>query len=334
LCAALALLGGWTALELQPVGADRRRVVFVVRRGDRVATVASRLADAGLVRSATAFFLYASLGGHGSRLRAGRYRLSPSMSVREVVAALRRGGSPESGVVTIPEGFTVRQIAETLYRHGVLADPEAFVRLARRPVGIRTSFRMPPTGLEGYLFPETYAMGERTPAAAALQRMVDAFEARFARPYADEIARSGHTLHELVTIASLVEREAEVESDRARIAGVIENRLRRGMRLQIDATVLYALGRHKSRVLYRDLQVASPYNTYRRAGLPPGPIASPGLASLLAALRPARHHDLYYVAGPGGAHIFTATEAEHNRAVARVRALRRPPKEVRGDALR
>jgi UPF0755 protein len=115
---------------------------------------------------------------------------------------------------------------------------------------------------------------------------------------------------------------------------VIENRLRRGMRLQIDATVLYALGRHKSRVLYRDLQVVSPYNTYRRAGLPPGPIASPGLASLLAALRPARHHDLYYVAGPGGAHIFTATEAEHNRAVARVRALRRPPKEVRGDALR
>lgn len=334
MAAALALLAGWYWLQLGPADTAGRATVFVVRRGERCTSVGRRLAAAGLVRNATAFTLYAVLGGHSSRFKAGRYRLSPAMDVRTIVRALKRGGAPDVGVVTIPEGLTVRQIAERLVRHGVLVDPAAFVQLASHPAGISASFRIPSTGLEGYLFPETYSFRDREPPAAIAQKMVDTFDARFARPYASEIARSGHTLHEIVTIASLIEREAEIDGDRARIAGVIENRLRRKMRLQIDATVLYALGQHKSRVLYRDLQVSSPYNTYRRAGLPPGPIASPGLPSLLAALRPDRRNDLYYVAGPGGAHIFTPTEAEHNRAVARVRALRRPPAEVSGDRLR
>jgi UPF0755 protein len=152
--------------------------------------------------------------------------------------------------------------------------------------------------------------------------MLDRFTAAFFDKHRADIERSSHTLHEIVTIASLIEREAEVEQDRARIAGVIENRLKRNMKLDIDATVLFALGRHKERVLYRDLQVASPYNTYRHKGLPPGPIAAPGLPSLVAALHPESHDFLFYVAAPDGSHVFTRTEAEHNAAVARMRSLR------------
>ncbi len=334
LAAAVVLSVGWYAVGLRPVSADTRPRGFVVRRGERASSIGRRLAAAGLVRNATVFYLYTSFGGHASQLRSGRYRLSPSLGVAGCVEVLRRGGAADTGTATIPEGRTVAQMADALLRAGTIDDRDQFVRLARKPAGVTVPSGMPRTGLEGYLFPETYEFGEHARPERVMQQMVDTFEARFAQPYAAEIARSGHTLHQIVTIASLIEREAEVDRDRARIAGVIENRLKRKMRLQIDATVLYALGYHKTRVMYRDLETRSPYNTYRRAGLPPGPIASPGLPSLLAALRPERHDYLYYVAAPGGAHIFTRTEAEHNRAVAQVRALRKAPREVRGDDLR
>lgn len=149
--------------------------------------------------------------------------------------------------------------------------------------------------------------------------MLTNFSARFARPNQAAIASSGHTLHELVTTASLIECEAKAPQDRPRIGGVIENRLRKKMRLEIDATVLYALGHHKDRVLFKDLTVDSPYNTYRHRGLPPGPIASPGLPSLEAALHPEQNDFFYYVARPDGTHIFTRTIQQHHAAIQQVR---------------
>jgi UPF0755 protein len=145
--------------------------------------------------------------------------------------------------------------------------------------------------------------------------MVNAFTERFWKPYRDEIEKSPFTLRQLVTIASMVQWEVKMDEERPIVAGVIVNRLKRGMKLEIDATVLYALGQRKRRVLYRDLKVDSPYNTYRYAGLPPGPICSPGLPSLLAALRPAKVPYLYYVARGDGYHIFSATYEEHLKAV-------------------
>ena len=150
--------------------------------------------------------------------------------------------------------------------------------------------------------------------------MVLNFSRRFARPKEQEISAGGHSLHEIVTLASLIEREARIPTDRPRIAGVLENRLKKGMKLEIDATVLYALGYHKDRVYYKDLEVDSPYNTYRNVGLPPGPIASPGLASLDAALHPEANDYLYYVAQPNGAHLFARTGAEHAANVRKARA--------------
>jgi len=228
-----------------------------------------------------------------------------------------------AGLGIIPEGLAVRRVAERLVAEGIIRDVGSFIKLAQQPNGrVNLPFPEPPTGLEGYLFPSGYDLQPNTPPERVAQVMVDEFARQFSQPYADEIAHRGRSLHEIVTIASMIEREAEVEKDRPLIAGVIENRLRKGMRLQIDATVLYAMGRHKNRILYRDLRTPSPYNTYLHAGLPPGPIASPGLPSLLAALRPAKHDYLFYVASPDGSHIFSRTEAEHNEMVEQMRKLR------------
>lgn len=315
----------WLAVQMQlrPVGPGPAQVVWVARGMD-MERLAARLREKRLIRHAGAFRLYARYRGDTSRIRAGRYRIAPTMPASAILDAFVMGRQDMEGLIAIPEGFTLTRIGERLASRRVIRDAEAFVRLAQSPAkAIRAPFPVPPSGLEGYLFPSSYDLSPNMQPERVIQMMVDQFESEFRRPYADEIAKRGRPLHEIVTIAAMVEREAEVDKDRPLIAGVIENRLRRGMRLQIDATVLYALGYHKSRVLYRDLRTRSPYNTYVNKGLPPGPIASPGLPSLLAALRPAEHEYLFYVAAADGAHVFTRTEAEHNREVARYRARRR-----------
>lgn len=318
----LLAAAAWMRHQLQPVGPGPSQIVRI-SRGTEIRALAKRLRRANLIRHAGVFYWYTRWRGDAQRIRAGRYRLSPQMTPSDILDKLVLGKQDLEGLVTIPEGFTAARIADRLQREGVVADKAAFLRVVRRPSGrVRMPFKHPPTGLEGYLFPSSYDFEPKTPPHRVAQVMVNEFVRQFAEPYADEIAKSPHSLHELVTIASLIEREAAVDRDRPLIAGVIENRLRKGMRLQIDATVIYALGRHVTRVLYKHLETPSPYNTYLHAGLPPGPIASPGLPSLLAALRPARHDYLFYVAGPDGAHIFTRTLEEHNKAVARMRALR------------
>ncbi len=325
----LALLSGWAWWQSTPPSTSRRPVTVAIPARSGSAAIADRLQRSGLIRNAFVFLWYARIHGDAGRLKAGVYRLSPSMTVGEIIARLKGGGADaDDKTVTIPEGWTVIQIAGALASKGIVRDSQSFLSIIKRPNSVKDSplkapFPLPDTGLEGYLFPDTYRFAPSTPPAKVAQAMLDRFTAAFFDKHRADIERSGHSLHELVTIASLIEREAEVERDRARIAGVIENRLNRNMKLDIDATVLYALGHHKDRVLYKDLQVASPYNTYRHKGLPPGPIASPGLPSLEAALSPEQHDFLFYVASPDGSHVFTRTEAEHNAAVARMRNLQK-----------
>jgi len=300
-------------------------VIVEIKPGTGAAEVAALLERRGLIRSSTAFLWYVGWRGDRHRLKAGRFRLAPNMAVVEIVDRLKRGDpGADTIVVTIPEGYTLAQIAETLKAKGVMADRDAFLKLVRSGnPSLSAPFPLPATGLEGYLFPETYRFLPNSRPDQVAQVMLDTFVQVFYAPNREAIERSGRSLHEIVTIASLIEREARTPQDRAPIAGVIENRLRQGMRLQIDATVLYALGAHKDRVLHRDLEADSPYNTYRHAGLPPGPIASPGRAALQAALNPQRHEYLYYVAAPDGSHRFTRTLAEHQEAIRQMRALRR-----------
>lgn len=324
LIAVLMIVGAGLRAQFQPVGEAEPKKVVAVERGKGVGGVAETLARNGVIRSALAFQFYVRWHGAGSRLRAGRYTLSGSMSLAQILQTLEQG--PGHGAdrlrVTIPEGFTLAQIAEALEAKGV-CEAAAFEEFAAKPgawTGWDVGFTLPKTTLEGYLYPDTYDFLPHTSPEDVARAMLLNFSRRFARPNEQNVASTGHSLHEIVTLASLIEREAKVEADRPRIAGVLENRLKKGMKLEIDAAVLYALGHHKDRVYYKDLQVDSPYNTYRYTGLPPGPIASPGLPSLEAALHPEGNAYLYYVAQRNGRHLFARTRAEHEANVRKVRA--------------
>lgn len=311
--------GVWIWWHLQPVGGEGLRLVRV-QPGMSARQIGQKLERMGIIRSASAFEWIVRFKGWSSRLQPGSYEFSPSMPPQEV-ARLIAEGKVATSWVTIPEGYTLRQIAQLMEQKGI-APAEEFLRLATQEGDtFRASFPLP-KNLEGYLFPNTYRLPQGTGARSAIQAMVSLLEREVYQKYRAEIETSGFTFHEILTIASLIEREAKTEQDRPLISAVIRNRLRRGMRLEIDATVLYALGKHKPRVLYRDLEVDSDYNTYRRKGLPPGPIANPGVACIEAALRPAEVDYLYYVARPDGSHLFTRTLQEHRLAIARVRAER------------
>ena len=322
LACALAVAGyGW--LQFQPRSLRHRAIKLQIVSGEEGAALEKH----GVIRSALAFDLYCRWHGDTGKFRPGRYSLSPTMSFALIVKQLKLGpGHAPDDIVhlSVPEGFTVRQIAARLEKDGV-TDGAEFLQLAMNPdLGAAWSYDFPrPKGpLEGCLYPDTYDFYPNTPAEKVLDTMLLNFSRRFARPYQHQISATGKSLHEIVTIASLIEREAKKQEDRPRIAGVLENRLKKGMKLEIDATVLYALGHHKQRVYFKDLLVDSPYNTYRHAGLPPGPIASPGALSLQAALMPEKNDFYYYVARPNGSHYFTRTMKEHEAAVRQARAER------------
>lgn len=316
---AFAATGAWTALNAarRPVATGTATPVrVVVRSGMSPGAVGRLLEKQGIIRSALVWERFVA---RGAKVRPGTYDLSPAETPEKILTRLV-SGQTATVRVTFPEGFTVAQIARRLQARGVVARATQFETLVRTQ-GDRLEAPFPaPADLEGYLFPDTYRIPVGTDPRSVARILLETFDRRVVRALASEIAASGRSLHEIVTIASLVEREARTDRDRPLVAGVIVNRLRRGMRLEIDATVQYARGRHTARLLYRDLKIDSPYNTYRRSGLPPGPICCPGLSSIRAALHPARHDYLFYVLGPDGRnHAFSRTFGEHRARIARIR---------------
>jgi peptidoglycan lytic transglycosylase G len=292
------------------------RVEVVVPRGATAAEVGDLLEDAGVIRSALAFRVMARFRGGGTEIKAGQYALLTNMSLDEVFLLMDRGpeDTTPTVVVTIPEGYRVEQVADRVADQLGLS-ARGFIRAAKSG-----DFELPPylpqgtETVEGFLFPETYEIRRSASVQDVIDRQLGQFRSvaeGLPWAHADDL---GVTPYEVVIIASLIEEEARVPEDRAKISAVIYNRLARGMNLEIDATVLYALGRHKERVLFEDLEVESPYNTYRNPGLPPTPIASPGVASLEAALQPADADYLYYVViDDQGHHAFTASYEEFLR---------------------
>ena len=316
---ALASAGGatWWDAQSKPVGPPSASPVRIyIAKGMSVQKVGNTLQWKGVVKSS----LYFTQLAHGSKIRPGIYELSPAETPSQILKHLAIGETNTTRV-TIPEGFTVRQIATRLKEKGVLSASDAPVFIAlctEQGKTLKADFPLP-DNLEGYLFPDTYEFEPgRTPPQVA-QTLLDNFSQRVR----GKIPRSV-SLDRVLNIASMVEREAEIDKDRPLIAGVIENRLKHDMRLELDATVQYALeasgGVHKSRLMFSDLKIDSPYNTYKVKGLPPTPICSPGLPSIEAALAPAQHNYLFYVAGKDGkAHLFAKTFAEHQANIARVR---------------
>ena len=326
LVTALFVVGGmlYTLQLLAPVTGNKAAPLVLVNipAGRNAHQIGEILARRHLVRSPLSFVFASRMDGLSGRMHAGRYELSPAMPPRQIAAMMALGETAQD-VLTVPEGYTVRQIARRLAEHH-LADEAQFLDVAQtQGRTFRVGKWTPPSAdLEGYLFPDTYTVPKGATPRDLIQLMLENFVRRVIAPHGREAAGSPGGLPAAVTLASLVEREAEVDADRPLIAAVYRNRLKIGMRLQCDATVQYALPEHKARVLYADLRVDSPYNTYRHAGLPPTPIANPGLPSIEAALHPARVGYLYYVAGAGGRHIFSTTLAQHEKAVALERAAR------------
>jgi len=300
------LAAGVAALWYGSVVLDRSlptsKVEVVVPRGSTFADIAALLQQRGVIANALAFRVLARVRRQDDRVEAGAYAFAAHTSESEILDQLVSGGAQVATWVTIPEGFTARQIARRLQEEGV-GRADAFERAFR--------------GHEGYLFPSTYLV----PLAATPEQVTRMLTDQFARELPRDAARSARALDvsvpQAVTVASLVEREAKIEPDRPMIAGVIYNRLRLGMPLQVDATIEYALPKHKTELTLRDLRLDSPYNTYEHAGLPPTPIANPGLPSLEAALHPAKTDALYYVYCGDGRHVFAKTFAEHQANVRR-----------------
>ena len=319
--AVLAALG-FVTRALAPVTTDKDApaVLVFIPHGASARQIGDLLAEKHLIRYAAGFALAARLEGDGDKMRAGRYELSPAMPPRQM-AELIALGHTASDFVTVPEGYTARQVARRLAGRGMV-DEKQFLALAQTQGHTFhiAGWTPPDASLEGYLFPDTYHIPRGTAPRQIIEQMLGEFHGRVVLPHQAEFARYPGGLPAAITLASLVEREAEVDADRPLIASALDNRLKQGMRLQCDATVQYALPQHKSRLFYSDLRVDSPYNTYLHAGLPPTPIASPGLPSIEAVLHPARTNYLYYVAGPDGSHVFSATLAEHDQAISAVRA--------------
>ncbi len=319
----VVLLIGWITSQglTPPPKSSGRTLKITVPKGSSAAEIGELLASKKVVKNALVFRAYVRYQDVGSKLRPGSYTLREGMDYDTVIDLLVEGPPQTYFTITIPEGFTVAQIGQRLSTETKI-DGDEFAQYALlRSAVFSSDFAFlasnPTSSLEGYLFPKTYNVRKTADAVEFTKLLLRQF-ANETQSFDWKAAQaSGFTPHQVVTVASLVEREARLPSERPIIAGVIYNRLRKGMPLQVDATVQYALPAWKDRLTYDDLKVDSPYNTYLRKGLPPGPISNPGISSLQAALRPARVDYLYYVvADPTGRHAFSRTLEEHNRAKA------------------
>jgi UPF0755 protein len=287
---------------------------LVIAQGAGVMDIGRELHRLGLVRHPEVFRLYVVSRGQTGRLRAGEYSLEGSMSLEQIVDKIVRGDVVRR-VVTFREGMGLEDMARLAAVKGIPA--EAFLAAAKNPAPIH-DLDPDAKDLEGYLFPDTYDIPRGPdPGGQLVARMVRRFR-EVITPELPAVAQSGRTLRQIVTLASIVETETARPEERPRVAAVFLNRLKRRMPLQTDPTVIYALrqaGTYDGNIRRDDLDVDSPYNTYRFPGLPPGPIASPGRASLQAAIHPAESRELYFVSRNDGSHQFSETLAEHERWV-------------------
>ena len=295
-----------------PVGSSQEPVEIRVEQGEPLSSVVDKLKGAKVISNKTLFSLWATLTARDKKIQRGLYRFDLPVSPREILDRMEHG----KGVfrrVTIPEGQTVKQIAELLEKAGI-ASKDRFLAQTGDPDLLR-SLELKDKGVEGYLFPDTYYfvpfISEREVLVAMVERFRKAFSPAM-RQQADEV---GLSPHEVVTLASLIEKETGIDAERPLVAAVFHNRLQLNIPLQSDPTVIYGLKDFAGNLTRKDLQSPSRHNTYLNRGLPPTPICSPGLPSLQAALAPARVPYLYFVSRKDGSHVFSATLEEHNRAV-------------------
>lgn len=326
-------VGGYLYVNsaLKPVDPDNTKTVKVdIPIGSGVSSIGKILEDKGIVKNSTVFKYYVKFNNEAG-FQAGSYDLTPSMTLNEIVNSLKTGKVIRKAEfkITIPEGLQLDQIAEIIaekspYKkdeiqkklndkkwieqlkeeYPELITDEIFKKEIKRP-------------LEGYLYPATYPFYEKKPSLDTILKKMIAQTNEVLAQYQEAMAANDYTPHELLTLSSLIEEEATEKADRGKISSVFYNRMEEGMPLQTDPTVLYALGKHKDKTVYKDLEVKSPYNTYQVQGLPPGPIANAGLSSIEAALQPEDTEYYYFLAASNGSVYYSETLDEHNEKKAK-----------------
>ncbi len=303
-----------------PAQANKIQKIIEIPSGANLRTVAQLLVDKGVIKDPTYFIVAGKLTGVERSIKPGEYEINTRMRPLQILDFLKKGIVYEHEVV-IPEGYTVRQIAQLL-EDKQLADKKAFIQLSRDPEFVH-SLEIQADNLEGYLFPSTYRIAKKTAPEEIIRMMVRAFQEVYTHELEERAQQLHLTQHEVVILASIIEKETSVDEERPVVSAVFHNRLRRHIPLQSDPTVIYALPNFDGNLKRVHLRMNSPYNTYRYSGLPPGPIANPGKASIYAALYPASADYLFFVSRNDGTHYFSRSLQEHNLAVNMYQKVRR-----------
>jgi len=318
----LALLAGAAVYIYYrlPFDEQARDVEFSVHRGESLSNISRRLAREKLIRFPDLFIALARLQRLDQHVKAGEYRFDSSLSPGEILEVLCQG-RVILRKVTVPEGSTVEQISDILAKQG-LADPQEVLE-ANQDLEFLGELDVSGKSLEGYLFPDTYHFAEGLGTREILKAMVLRFWEVYTPAMRERQKSQGLSVHEVVTLASIVEKETARNEERPLVASVIHNRLKKKMPLQCDPTVIYGITNFNGNLTRKHLRTPNPYNTYLNRGLPPGPIANPGLESLKAAVEPAETPYVYFVSRNDGSHHFSATIREHNQAVRKYQKRRR-----------
>ena len=303
-----------------PVQQKNQTVTVEIPSGVTSRAISRQLSRAGLIRSSTLFNYWVQWQGVSHRLKAGTYQFNRSMSLQQIINQLQ-SGQVILRQLAIPEGWTLNQIAD-LWGQTSLGSAESFLQMAGE-VRWQRAYDLPGSTVEGYLFPETYRLADGSSAETAIKTMLDHFQDQWTPGMGLAAKQIGLSRGETIILASIIEKEAQIDSEREIISSVYHNRLRTGWKLDADPTVLYGLGNPPRSLTRVDLRTDTPYNTYLRKGLPPGPICNPGRASIMAALRPAKTPYFYFVASGGGGHYFSETLDQHQRMVRRYQKSRR-----------
>lgn len=303
-----------------PADKTDNQATFIIHAGETFNELAARLKNKGIITSTTRFRFYSRITGSDKRLKAGEYRLSATMTPAHILDMLVQGRSILYRL-TIPEGYTIEQIAQEIARQG-LGTAEDIQMLATDPL-VAQSNAIEAQTLEGYLFPDTYYFPKDVEPRKIIAKMVKRFKAQFQPVWEQRAKELDFSVHQIVTLASIIEKETGAPSERPVIASVFHNRLKKKMRLESDPTVIYGIPNFDGNIKRHHLQTRTPYNTYKIRGLPPGPIANPGSASIEAALYPDQTDFLYFVAKQDGTHHFSTNIKDHNRAVRKYQLRRR-----------
>lgn len=287
---------------------------ITVSKGSSVKVISAQLEKQGIIKNANVFAIYCKLNDKASKIKAGKYILSSAMSVEQIVNKLASGNAEiNSARFTIPEGFELRQIADRLEAQGLIDKDVFYAAIEKSEFNYSFIKDIPAREgkFEGYLFPDTYEVFKNATEQEIIDKMLGRFDKVFTAEYRQRAKELNMTIDQVMTLASIIEREAKVDKDRKLVSAVFHNRLDKNMKLESCATVQYLLKEQKPVLTYKDLEVNSPYNTYMYAGLPKGPIASPGAESIEAALYPDDVDFLFFFAKSDGSHIFSKTYKEH-----------------------